>query len=266
MCLAAFALNADPRFPVVIAANRDEFFARPAAPMAWWRASEVDVLAGRDLQAGGTWFGLTRTGRLALLTNVREPERQRPDAPSRGALVLDWLTRTEPAAPYAASLAQGYNGFNLITAEPGDGPWHWISNRAPAPVALGPGVHGLSNAALDTPWPKTEGLKADLGQALAVSVNEEDLADRLFAALARSEPAPDAQLPDTGVGLLRERLLSPRFVRIPDPDAPGLARYGTRCSTVLVRHADGRVFVAERSVTADGSWLPAVVHRLPPQR
>lgn len=105
-----------------------------------------------------------------------------------------------------------------------------------------------------------------MGQALAASANEEDLADRLFTALARSEPAPDAQLPDTGVGLLRERLLSPRFVRIPDPDAPGLARYGTRCSTVLVRHADGRVFVAERSVTADGSWLPAVVHRLPPQR
>lgn len=263
MCLAAFALNADPRFPVVIAANRDEFFARPAAPMAWWRADGVDVLAGRDLQAGGTWFGLTRAGRLALLTNVREPERQRPDAPSRGALVLDWLTRTDPAAPYAASLAPGYNGFNLITAEPGAGPWHWISNRASAPVALGPGVHGLSNAALDTPWPKTEGLKADLGRALAASASEEDLVDRLFAALAQSAPAPDAQLPDTGVGLARERLLSPRFVRIPDPAAPGQARYGTRCSTVLVRHADGRLLVAERSVRADGSWLPAVVHRLP---
>lgn len=264
MCLAAFALNADPRFPVVIAANRDEFFARPAAPMAWWRVGDVEVLAGRDLHAGGTWFGLTRSGRLALLTNVREPERQRADAPSRGALVVDWLTRDEPAEPFAASLAPGYNGFNLISAEPGDGLWHWISNRAPAPVPLGPGVHGLSNAALDTPWPKTEGLKTDLTQALATSTCEDDLMAQLFAALARPEMAPDAELPDTGVGLVRERQLSPRFVRIPDPDMPDRARYGTRCSTVLIRRADGGVIVAERTVTAEGRWLPDVIHRLPP--
>src|SRR6185312_15955191 len=111
MCLAAFALNAHTRFPLVIAANRDEFFAREAAAMAWW-PDRPGVLAGRDLSAGGTWFGLTRSGRLALLTNVREPGRNDPAAPSRGALVLDWLSSDDDAPAFAQRLAGGYNGFN----------------------------------------------------------------------------------------------------------------------------------------------------------
>ncbi len=262
MCLAAFALNAHPRFPLVIAANRDEFFARPAAPMAWW-ADRPDVLAGRDLQAGGTWFGLSRHGRLALLTNVREPDRQQADAPSRGDLVLDWLGATSPATDFAAQLRPGYNGFNLITADLRAGAWHWLSNRAPAPQALGPGLHGLSNAALDTPWPKTVGLKAALARALASAASTQGLIENLLEALADATPAPDADLPDTGVGLARERLLSPRFVRMTDPAQPGLARYGTRCATVLVREAGGCTWVVERSIAADGSWQEPVSHSLP---
>jgi len=261
MCLAAFALNAHPRFPLVIAANRDEFFARGAAPMAWW-PDLPDILAGRDLSAGGTWFGLTRAGRLALLTNVREPGRQIADAPSRGALVVGWLGSSSDAIGFAAGLPQGYNGFNLITADLTRNAWHWISNRAPTPLELRPGIHALSNAALDTPWPKTEGLSAALAEALGSSASVQQLASQLFAALADAAPAPDATLPDTGVGLARERLLSPRFVRMLDPERPDRAVYGTRCATVLIREANGATHVVERSITASGDWLPPVHHEL----
>lgn len=261
MCLAAFALNAHPRFPLVIAANRDEFFARAAAPMCWW-PDRPDILAGRDLSAGGTWFGLTRAGRLALLTNVREPGRQNPDAPSRGALVVDWLHAADSAPAFAQRLAGGYNGFNLVTADVGGNAWHWIGNRHAWAVPLADGIHGLSNAAMDTPWPKTVGLKAELALALATATSAAQLADQLLGALADATTAPDAALPDTGVGLDRERLLSARFVRMTDPSSPGIARYGTRCSTVLVREAGGATSVIERTVTADGRWLAPVVHRL----
>lgn len=263
MCLAAFALNAHPRFPLVIAANRDEFFSRPAEAMAWWSADSAELLAGRDLDAGGTWFGLTRAGRLALLTNVREPQRHVADAPSRGTLVVDWLASGRDAPGFVAGLTAGYNGFNLVTADLRRGAWHWFSNRVPGPVALASGIHALSNAALDTPWPKARGLQAAMATALDAARSSRQLADDLFAALADTSPAPDAELPDTGVGLARERLLSPRFVRMPDPARPGLAGYGTRCSTLLIREASGATRVIERSVTADGRWLAPVLHELP---
>lgn len=262
MCLAAFALNAHPRFPLVIAANRDEFFARAAAPMAWWQADGTELLAGRDLSAGGTWFGLTRAGRLALLTNVREPARQRSDAPSRGRLVVDWLAARGNAEDFAHGLAGGYNGFNLVTADLARNTWHWLSNRTPAPVRLADGIHALSNAAMDTPWPKTVGLKAELARALRTADSAEQLAALLFDALADATPAPDPALPDTGIGLDRERLLSPRFIRMADPARPGSALYGTRCSTVLIREASGATHAVERTVTAQGGWLAPVMHRL----
>ena len=264
MCLAAFALNAHPRFPLVIAANRDEFFARAAASMAWWQADGTELLAGRDLSAGGTWFGLTRAGRLALLTNVREPGRQRGDAPSRGRLVVDWLAARGDARDFTQDLAGDYNGFNLVTADLARNTWHWISNRAPAPVRLADGLHALSNAAMDTPWPKSLGLKAALAQALGTADSAEQLAARLLDALADGTPAPDATLPDTGVGLDRERLLSPRFIRMADPARPGSALYGTRCSTVLIREIGGATRVFERSITAEGRWQAPVMHTLDP--
>lgn len=265
MCLAALAIDAHPRFPLVIAANRDEYFARAAAPMAWWQAGGVELLAGRDLEAGGTWFGLSRTGRLALLTNVREPGRQQPQAPSRGALVLDWLASARDGPAFAAGLAPGYNGFNLLTADLAHQRWHWVSNRVDGPTALRPGLHALSNAALDTPWPKTVGLKTALADALELATSSDALVNRLLQALADRTPAPDAQLPDTGVGLARERLLSPRFVHLADPARPGLAVYGTRCSTVLVseRRADGlHTRVIERSFGPDGAVRDTIEHTL----
>lgn len=263
MCLAAFALGAHPRFPRVIAANRDEFFARPTRPMAWW-PDRPGTLAGRDLAGGGTWFGLNRRGRLALLTNVREPARQRPDAPTRGALVLDWLDSPLAAPDFAATMRSGHNGFNLITADFHSNDWHWLSNRADTPVALRCGLHAISNAALDTPWPKTLGLTTALAEALHAAASSADLVERLLAALADRTPAPDAALPDTGVGLAHERLLSPRCVRMPDPLRPGRALYGTRCSTVFVTEvlANGRhhTQVVERTVDDLGRWGPTVHH------
>jgi uncharacterized protein with NRDE domain len=266
MCLAAFALNAHPRFPLVIAANRDEFFARPAAALGWWETGGAAVLSGRDLQAGGTWFGLSASGRVALLTNVREPGRQLADAPSRGALVLDWLTSTVHADDFVRALRSGYNGFNLVMGDLSRPAWHWASNRADATVALGEGVHGVSNALLDTPWPKTVGLKADVAAAVASAGSADGLVDALLQALADERMAPDDQLPDTGVGLARERLLSPRFVRMSAPGS-GEAVYGTRCSTVLVTEAlpggARRTQVVERSVDARGRWLDPVRVLLP---
>lgn len=268
MCLAALAIDAHPRFPLVIAANRDEAFERAAAPMGWWRDGDLELLAGRDLSAGGTWFGLTRTGRLALLTNVREPTRFSAAAPSRGALVPAWLASTLDAQSFSQGLDPGYNGFNLIVADLDHQAWHWISNRADRPLALPAGVHGLSNAALDTPWPKTVGLKADLSSALAQATSSQDLQElqaRLLLALADSRPAPDAELPDTGIGLERERALSSRFIRVMATDDPARARYGTRCSTVLITERRGRQLttsVVEQAVDAFGQMLPMVRHEL----
>jgi uncharacterized protein with NRDE domain len=262
MCLAAFALRADPRFPLVIAANRDEFFARPATPMGWWLAGGTSILAGRDLGAGGTWMGLTQVGRLALLTNVREPGRHNPTAPSRGALVVDWLASERDAGAFAATLVPGYNGFNLVAGDVRSNTWHWLRSGAAGAHALPAGIHGLSNAALDTPWPKTVGLKTAMAAALGACDSTDTLVERLFVALADRSLPPDDALPDTGVGLVRERLLAPRFVRMPDPADPQRAVYGTRCATVLVREAGGRTRVVERSVGADGRWTGEVVHTL----
>lgn len=249
MCLAVLALGLHERFPLVLASNRDEFFDRRALPAAWWRppGASADVLSGRDLSAGGTWLGLTRAGRLALLTNVREPARFRPQAPSRGALVLDWLAGDEQAESFAQRRrGAGHNGFNMLVADFGrdpSGDVHGFSNRAAELHRLPAGIHGLSNAALDTPWPKVQRLKLAMQRAMSQAADTagsfEAISTDLLAALADRRPAPDADLPDTGVGLARERALSPPFIAITGTD--GRATYGTRCSTVLVgeRQAGG---------------------------
>jgi len=156
MCLALVAIDAHPRYRYVVAANRDEFHARPAAPVAWGtEAPFIGILAGRDLTAGGTWLGVTAGGRCAFLTNVREPHRHRASAPTRGELVPRVLGQTrEPALALAAVAADGaaYNGFNLLCRDANGAVW--VSNRATSPLPVAPGIHGLSNALLNTPWPK----------------------------------------------------------------------------------------------------------------
>lgn len=252
MCLVALAIDLDRRFPLVIAANRDEFFDRAAARLAWWNAApdSPPILGGRDLEAGGTWLGLTAAGRLGLLTNVRDPARNDPDAPSRGRIVPEWLSAREPVDRFWMRTAlAGYNGFNLLAADFHLGECFWASNDGSHPRRLDRGLYGLSNASLDTPWPKVERLKAQLAEALEHADSVDALADDLFDALASREQPADAQLPDTGVGLERERQLAPIFIRTPD------GRYGTRCSTLVITERSGRhnlTHVLERSYSAQG--------------
>jgi uncharacterized protein with NRDE domain len=245
MCLALVALDAHPHFPLVIAANRDEFHARPTLPAHWGRAPPfADMLAGRDLEAGGTWLGFRRDGRWALLTNVREGGRFDATAPSRGNIVPALLN--QPAPPRAALSAfateggRRYNGFNVLAGD--EATAAWASNRAGAPVPLARGVHGVSNALLDTPWPKVTRTRAAV--AAWCERGQADLAP-LFAALADRTPAPDHALPATGVPRAWERLLSSPFI-VSD-------RYGTRCSTVIAVDRDGGVRFFERSFDARGA-------------
>jgi len=227
VCLILLAWQAHPRFPVVLAANRDEFFARPAARASWWQTPPM--LAGRDLSAGGTWLGVDRHGRFAVLTNYRDPARVRSDAPSRGALVADALASPRPVRSQLAELhrrAQAYNGFNLLFS---DGAELAVYESVPDKGrVLGPGVYGLSNHLLDTPWPKVLAAKSALSAAL---VHLPDW-QALLRLLRDESQAQDERLPATGLSLEWERLLSSAFIR-----APG---YGTRCSTILLIDADGR--------------------------
>lgn len=249
MCLLAFAVDAHPGHRLVLAANRDEFHARPASQAAWW-SDAPQVLGGRDLSAGGTWLAVARDGRWAALTNIREPRvPQKLDAPSRGALVADYLRASCAAGEYVAAVAAAgdrWNGFNLVCGDARE-VW-WFSNRGNGPQRLEPGIHAISNALLDTPWPKVVRIREDLRTALDGSGSR--LEESLFQALARRDPAADAALPDTGVGLERERALSSAFI-----DVPG---YGTRASTVVRIDADGRVRFTERS-WRPGASVPAEV-------
>lgn len=230
MCLATLALDMNSRFPLVLAANRDEFMSRPTARLAWWdMPGQAPILGGRDQQAGGTWLGLTASGRLALVTNVRDPAKQDPMAPSRGEIVPLWLKGHKPMHELWPQLAMhGYNSFNLMALDFAQGECFWLSNTALYPKRLDRGIHGLSNALLNTPWPKVTQLKARTKQALAQAESVDDLAMHLFDALADPTLAPDDELPYTGVSQEWERLLSAAFVRSPD------GSYGTRCSTLII--------------------------------
>ncbi|RMG64056.1 MAG: NRDE family protein [Bacteroidetes bacterium] len=238
MCLILLAYRTHPDYSLVVAANRDEFYHRPAKPSTWWGA-DLQVLSGIDLKAGGTWMGVTRQGRFAALTNVREPHRINPQAPSRGQLVADFLTGTEPPEVYLHRLeaeAQAYNGFNLLVGDASD-LWYY-GNRTQSIMHLQPGIYGLSNAALNTPWPKVE-----KGMQVMRSWAKSRASDpgALFRYLGEKREAPDQQLPDTGVPLEWERKLSSAFIHMPE------RAYGTRLTTVLTFSYAGEVHWEERS-------------------
>lgn len=238
MCLILIGWRVHPDYPLVVAANRDEFFARPTAPAGFWNEAP-QVLAGRDLKAGGTWMGVTRQGRFAALTNFRDPAQMRADAPSRGALVADFLTGNESPLAYLERIAPHAgrcNGYNLLLGD-GDSLW-WSSNMGGEPRALPPGVYGVSNHLLDTPWPKVGAGKTALAQALDSLPDDEPF----FALLRDDGIHPDEHLPATGIPLDWERLLSSAFVKSPN--------YGTRSSTVLCVGRDGLVGFDEKT------WLP----------
>ena len=256
MCLLALALDTHARFPLVVAANRDEYYARATEPLSWWSPGSglPSVLSGRDLAAGGTWMGLTAAGRVAMLTNIRAPSQNDPDALSRGGIVTDWLSEADDAETFWNKVAaRRHNGFNLIAGDASTGRWFWAANRGIAPIALERGLHGLSNAELDTPWKKVVELKQRLRESLEVADSVYGLVRRLFDALGDRSLAADAALPDTGMPRDIERQLSSAFVEMP---ARG---YGTRSSTLLINERDDageRTHVFERTYDADRSARP----------
>lgn len=247
MCLILIAHRADPHYRLVIAANRDEFLRRPTAAAGYWPDAR-HVLGGRDLEKGGGWLAISTDGRWAAVTNFRDGKIPEPGARSRGNLVADYVRNSVAAQPYMESLyplLHEYHGFNLLT---GDGTGvHFLSNRDDAAMELAPGLYGLSNHHLDTPWPKVERGKMALRAALAHDGGPDRLIESLLAALADRSLADADALPSTGVSTEWEKVLSAAFIR-----APG---YGTRASTVLLVDADGEAHFRERSFGEGGTLL-----------
>ena len=242
MCLIVLAYRCRSDYPLILAANRDEYYSRPTRPLDFW-PERTGVLAGRDLQAGGTWMGLHRSGRLAAITNFREPDRYRTEAPSRGHLVSDFIGGRREARSYLEALQRedrDYNGFNLIAGRASS--LFYYSNRGGAPRPLVAGVHGLSNHLLDTPWPKIQRARRALAAIVAREARPHP--EALMALLQDRHIPPDVDLPATGVGLEWERLLAPAYIHS--------ATYGTRSSSVLLMAADGRTQFIERTFTPEG--------------
>src|SRR6266568_2351931 len=251
MCLIAFAWRSHPRYRLVVAANRDEYFGRPTAPAEFWD-DHRNILAGRDLEAGGTWLGITLDGRFAALTNYRNPADKKTGAPSRGALVADFLTGRTSAEEYVRLVEKGgvdYNGFSLLVGDVGS--MFFFSNRGDRATRVAPGIHGLSNHLLDTPWPKVEKAKARFAALLDGAFDSE----RAFGLLNDTERASGGELPSTGVSLeLEERLSAIRILAV--------GRYGTRCSTALCFSQDGRIEFHERSYNEAGGVSGTISYRL----
>jgi uncharacterized protein with NRDE domain len=245
MCLILIALDSHPDFALIVAANRDEFYDRPSAVAEFWSDAPW-VLGGRDRKAGGTWLGVDRRGRFAAVTNYRQGQREAAAPRSRGHLVSDFLTSAIDPRAHIDRVQRDaalYNGFNLVAGHARE-LWYF-SNREGRPLALGPGVYGLSNHLLDTAWPKVTSSKSALSALLTADPGE--LIPNLFALLSDRSQAADHLLPRTGVSDDWDRLLSSAFVASND--------YGTRSSTVMLAGRDGRVVFVERNFGSGG--MPA---------
>lgn len=244
MCIAYIAFATHPDWPLFIAANRDEFHNRPTLAAAPWQSNN-NVIGGIDCLGQGSWLGVTRQGRFALLTNHREPGKTNPTAPSRGELVSRYLDGDSATERYMAEVQQqgsAYNGFNLLAGD-ADSAWY-VGNRSKQtePERLAPGRYVVSNHLLNTPWPKAERLRQALDAYPQDSL--EHSLNPVFALLKDQTTAADDKLPATGLSLEQERLLSSPFIISPN--------YGTRCSTVIAMHASGRVFFSEVSYNTAG--------------
>lgn len=261
MCLILFAQDAHPEFGLVLAANRDEFHDRPTAPAGPW-PDRTDILAGRDLRSGGTWLGVTSEGRWAAVTNVRDGAEQRQDATSRGGLVADFLIGSPDPLDYAEALAprlDDYNGFNLLIGLGAEAVW--VSNRSDStsadarpPMRLPPGIYGVSNHLLDTPWPKVTRGKRELERL--IRSNAAPSAEGLLSLLLDRAYAADHDLPETGVPSDLERALSAAFIITPE--------YGTRSSSALLIRRDGRIHFAERRFDAAGTPVGEEIFEIGP--
>ena len=251
MCLLIFAHQASPGYPLVVAANRDEFHARPTAESDFW-VEHPELLAGKDLEQGGTWMGATRSGRFAAITNHRNPDTTPQQPRSRGMLTLDFLRGAMSPVDYLDQISQranAYAGFDLLL---GDGEaLYYFSNIAGAVQRLDPGIYGVGNALLDTPWPKLLLGKEKLRTSLDGKLDHA----ALQAIISGREYAPDSTLPDTGLEQERERMLSAQFICSPS--------YGTRATTTLKVHREGGIDFSETTYLANGELEQQQVFALP---
>jgi uncharacterized protein with NRDE domain len=238
MCLLYIANNVHKEYKFILAANRDEFYDRPSLSAHFWE-NHPDLLAGKDLKAGGTWLGITKSGRLAAITNYRDMKNIKPNAPSRGSLTTDFLVGSSSPEEYYSSVekeAQLYNGFNLIFGNAADNDLYYFSNQSNEFKKLDAGTYGLSNCLLDTPWPKVEKVKARFSDL----INEEAFnEEKAFDILYDMETAEDSLLPDTGVGPELEKLLSSVFIKFQG--------YGTRCSTLILIDRQNKATFTEKT-------------------
>lgn len=248
MCILFIARDQRKDFPLIIAANRDEFHARPAKASHIW-SSHPPIFAGKDLKAGGTWMGVTRSGRIAALTNIRQPGKERQDAKTRGELVVDYLTSRSSDLQFQTALKkrrEKYNGFNLL-----HGTWRDLqvyNNETDGLSSVDPGIHGLSNGALNDPWPKVSRGVSALSQYCSQSDRLSE--DALFSLLKDNTEAPDSALPDTGVSKEWEKRLSPIFIQSEE--------YGTRASTLVLVNRSGNASWSERTYDNQGRVIDQV--------
>lgn len=256
MCLILFSYQQHPEFPLVLAANRDEFYDRPTRQAQFWD-EYPDLIAGQDLDQGGTWLGVTRQGRLAAITNIRNPAAMKLSGSSRGELTREFLTGEEPPEDYLKKITgvkERYNGFNLIAGTIDN--LYYLSSRSTRPKQLAPGLYGLSNAELDTPWPKVQAGKAALAEILSASSSPS--VEAIMQLLTDSCQASDHDLPNTGVGISMERTLSSRFITAQD--------YGTRSCTLILVNNRGDTLFYERNYSGPGQIITTCKKRFRIQR
>lgn len=235
MCLIVFGYRSTPEYYLVMAANRDEFYKRPTRSAQFWK-STPRILAGKDLRAGGTWLGIRQDGRIAAITNYRDMTSYDPEAKSRGELVSGYLKSEDTPEGYLSKLQErddSYNGFNLLVGNLSQ--FYHYSNRENTINRIDPGIHGISNALMDTPWPKVNEAK----RKFSALTDKEELTDsNLFNLLTDKKTYPMEELPDTGLSEKKEQAVSASFIQTPD--------YGTRCSTVIFIKYDGSIHFVER--------------------
>lgn len=254
MCLLVLAYKIHPEYKVILAANRDEFYERPTRALHNWD-DEPTVFAGKDLEAGGTWCGINTSGQFAALTNYRDLRLLKSSAPSRGYLVTDYLVQQANPEQYTnnlSSAASVYNGYNIITGTT-DECWYY-SNMLTSPQQLQPGLYGLSNHLLDTPWFKVEKIKHLVLPILHSQTlrSPMQLISALFEMLCHNEQADESVLPDTGIGLEMERVLSSMFICSP--------RYGTRSSSVLLINNSNEIYFSEQTFANPFNTTPGILH------
>ncbi len=235
MCLIFLSFQNHPTYKLIVAGNRDEFYDRKTAPADFW-SDQPGILAGRDLEAGGTWLGMSKTGKVSMLTNYRDPQNINPKAPSRGQLVSDFLIDNQSPEGYLKQIESNgktYNGFNLIVGN-AEELWYY-SNYKKGIEKISKGLYGISNHLLETPWPKVVQGKQKLEPILKQSeIDPEDL----FKVLYDDEQAQDDRLPDTGLSPEHEKALSSMFIKMPN--------YGSRCSSVILIDKTNQVHFSER--------------------